>query len=455
MKAIRVINIILLFVVLLMENSTHAEEYAYTELLPSGWTRVYPEGINSKGDIVGWGYGADDIEKVFIYSNGNYTEFLIPGPPEMKAFSINEDSDVVGFVGDYRTYRGFIYNKGAYIEVVPPDFTWAALQAINNKGVAVGFGGPKGSTGSAGFLYEKGVNTKLLAPGWITSMALNINDGGKVVGQFSDSSGTRGFLYTGGKFTDLLPSDWDSSWSEAVDINNKGFVIGSGAKSGNNRGYLYDGKDYKEIAPPGWSCINLNAINDSGEIVGNGCDAKGVYGAFIYSGGTYRILELPDFFVEAFNQTLTATNINNAGIIIGYGLIAPGKIGGYIATPVPDLTGSWTTPVTQNCKTTTRGQKCTLKGTLTIENIGIRDASSTYVNFYLSDNGNFDQTDTPLKPFSTGKLKAGKSKSIKLNYNLPTGISASGKYVIGVIDPDNLVAEANESNNIVVYGLIP
>ena len=120
----------------------------------------------------------------------------------------------------------------------------------------------------------------------------------------------------------------------------------------------------------------------------------------------------------------------------------------------PDLTGSWT-DLTQTCRTTRQGQKCSVKGTFAVSNIGNRDSSSTYVKFYLSDDGNFDQTDTFLKSFSTGKLKAGKGKNINLNYNLPTGISASGKYVIAVIDPDNLVAETNESINILVFGSIP
>jgi Neprosin/CARDB len=120
----------------------------------------------------------------------------------------------------------------------------------------------------------------------------------------------------------------------------------------------------------------------------------------------------------------------------------------------PDLTGSWAY-LTQSCKSSRQGQKCSVKGSFGVSNIGNKDAPSTSVTFYLSDNGNFDQTDTLLKSFSTGKLKVGKGKNINLSYNLPTRILGSGKYVIAVIDPDNLVAETNESNNIVAFGPIP
>jgi hypothetical protein len=124
------------------------------------------------------------------------------------------------------------------------------------------------------------------------------------------------------------------------------------------------------------------------------------------------------------------------------------------STPLPDLTGSWTIPLTQTCRTIGKNQRCTLKGTLTVSNIGTRDASSTYVGFYLSDDQAYDETDTPLKSFATSKLKAGKSKLIRFNYNLPVGQTATGKYIIAVIDKDNLLTEIDKNNNIILFGPI-
>jgi subtilase family serine protease len=120
----------------------------------------------------------------------------------------------------------------------------------------------------------------------------------------------------------------------------------------------------------------------------------------------------------------------------------------------PDLTGLWTTPLTQACTTIGKNQRCTLKGVFTVNNIGDKDASSTFVNFYLSDNNTFEGGDTPLKSFTTGKLKAGKNKLIRFNYSLSAGQSAAGKYIIAVIDKDNQVTEMNEANNTVVHGPI-
>jgi subtilase family serine protease len=120
----------------------------------------------------------------------------------------------------------------------------------------------------------------------------------------------------------------------------------------------------------------------------------------------------------------------------------------------PDLTGQWIVPVTQTCKNTSRGQKCTIKGTFTANNIGNRDASSAYVHFYLSDDDTYDEGDTQLKQSSTGKIKGGRGKSIKFSYSFPLGQIVTGKYIIAVIDKDNSVAEINETNNIITYGPI-
>jgi len=60
-----------------------------------------------------------------------------------------------------------------------------------------------------------------------------------------------------------------------------------------------------------------------------------------------------------------------------------------------------------------------------------------------------------LKQVATGAIKAAKSKTKTFNYTFPAGDTASGNYVIAVIDSDNTVAEANEDNNAIVFGPVP
>ena len=89
-----------------------------------------------------------------------------------------------------------------------------------------------------------------------------------------------------------------------------------------------------------------------------------------------------------------------------------------------------------------------------MSNIGNRDAPSTYVDFYLSDNNIFDEEDTLLKRSPTGTMKVSKSKGIKFSYNSSLGENASGNYLIAVIDADDTAAELDEENNVVVFGPI-
>lgn len=120
------------------------------------------------------------------------------------------------------------------------------------------------------------------------------------------------------------------------------------------------------------------------------------------------------------------------------------------ATDLPDLTGQWLS-ITQTCKTKKNGMKCKIIGTMNIQNIGNEKASPSALRFYLSDDTVYDAGDELLKESSTGKIKSGMSKNKKLKYKFPIDESASGQYVIAVIDADNTITESNETNNIVSY----
>ena len=125
--------------------------------------------------------------------------------------------------------------------------------------------------------------------------------------------------------------------------------------------------------------------------------------------------------------------------------------GGTQASDLPDLTGEWLT-ITQICKTKRSGTKCKIKGKLNIQNIGNEKAYASALRFYLSNDDEYDTGDTLLKEKSTGKVKVGKSKKKNLKYKFSIGETASGQYVIAVIDADNEISEMNENNNNISYG---
>ena len=131
-------------------------------------------------------------------------------------------------------------------------------------------------------------------------------------------------------------------------------------------------------------------------------------------------------------------------------------IGAYEAQCLlPDLTGTWST-VAQTCSVNGHGQlSCHVKGKLTVQDIGIADAASSLVNYYLSNDATFDEGDTLLKQAATGSVHPGRPRNRSLSANLPPGVSGSGRFILAVIDADDTVTECNEDNNVVVFGPLP
>ncbi len=121
-----------------------------------------------------------------------------------------------------------------------------------------------------------------------------------------------------------------------------------------------------------------------------------------------------------------------------------------------DLTGQWTAPLVQICTDTRNSKQCRVSGKMVIHNIGNLNSPPSFVRFYLSDNRVYDEgVDIFLRQVKTGTIEVGKSKTKTLNYRFPTGETASGKYVIAVIDAGNTIPEPNKDNNYVASEQIP
>jgi putative Ig domain-containing protein/CARDB protein len=129
---------------------------------------------------------------------------------------------------------------------------------------------------------------------------------------------------------------------------------------------------------------------------------------------------------------------------------------GPIFLTLPDFAGSWSTPPTQTCTGAGPGLRCKLRGTFELVNQGAVPAgASSVVRFYLSNDAVVDGSDTLLKEVSVRTLRAGGTRSIRLSVSLSLGTSASGRFVIAVLDANNAVAETSETNNTIVFGPIP
>jgi uncharacterized membrane protein len=114
----------------------------YTWLLPPGCWYSIAYGINDQGAVVGSAGNpySGKVTKGFIYQYGIYIWVLPPGWISAEAYAINNNGAVVGRGLDGTgIIKLFVYSNGTYTELLPPCVGVGYLQhsAINNNGAVV------------------------------------------------------------------------------------------------------------------------------------------------------------------------------------------------------------------------------------------------------------------------------------------------------------------------------
>jgi len=118
----------------------------------------------------------------------------------------------------------------------------------------------------------------------------------------------------------------------------------------------------------------------------------------------------------------------------------------------PDLAGTWSL-LEQKCGL--KSGLCKLRGTLLVTNVGDQPAGKTLLRFYLSADTTLDAGDLLLKEVKVKALKSGKTVKRKLKAKLPEGTTASGQFVLAVLDADGVLPEIDESDGVVASAVLP
>jgi len=182
------------------------------------------------------------------------------------------------------------------------------------------------STAFAG--YGTRTYMDLHPPGWLSSKAVCVNDGGEVAGDGVSPEGGRGFLWSAGRFTALLPPGAVSctvSW-----MNGGGDVAGTAFDAaGTAHAFLYRNGEYVDPTP-GWAYSEAFYVGEDGAVTG-----KGSLGAFVASPNGISIVPAFQAVVGRNSGGVLLGNVDNAALLYipgkGYLYLLPP--GGESATP--------------------------------------------------------------------------------------------------------------------------
>lgn len=241
--------------------------------------------ISADHRIVGWSSVAQGTGQgpahAFLYDKQHGMRDLGPFKGfETSAEGVNSSGQVTGtYLTDIDDpkLRSFLYHDGAMHDIGTLGGDETSATAINEKGHVTGYSTLAGTGEVHAFLYTANGMQDIDGPG-TGSMGRAINDLDQVTGYSFVPGGTHAFIYANGAMKDI--GTLGTGHSDGRGINNAGHVVG---ESSTGHGYqvhafYFDGgqmHDLNDLADTqGWELTNAVDINNAGQILAWGYDAK-------------------------------------------------------------------------------------------------------------------------------------------------------------------------------------
>lgn len=312
--------------------------WVLTELpdLPGFGDESWAQDINNLGQVVGRASTRTSGARAVLWQQGQVVDLgsLRSAPGGWNdARAINDAGQVVGMsdTSTSSSYRAFLWQAGSMTGLtMPPPFDYSGANAINGSGTIAGFVG----TGLPA-VWRQGVPTVApVPPDFLAGVATGINDAGRVIAN-SDVGGA--FVWQGDSFTRL------AEVGEANAINQAGQIAGWSGVGGAQRAVLWDdGGAMRDLGvPDSFAGSVALGLNDMGQVVGrahrtNPQTGMSEYHAVLWQDGkTIDLNTLPG--VAGSGLTLAwAEDVNDHGQIVGEGIDARGRWNAFLLSPVPE-----------------------------------------------------------------------------------------------------------------------
>src|SRR3989338_7854441 len=275
-----------------LPNSELAQipEYTVINLGTLGGTESHARDINERGEVAGVSQSGDSGSyHAFLYSNGSLQDLGTLNAEHSEALGINDHGEVVGVIwnDDYSLYHAFRHSDGTMEDLGTLGGKYSIAFDVNNAGQVIGWSRIGDALGSnRAFLYENGVMRSLgRLQGGNNSEAFGIDSAGHVVGASTifGFGRNRAFLYSDGTMKNLGTLLCDS---QAYGISDAGHIVGESTIASKIHAFLYlDGSmlDLNDLIDPSskWRLNRATAINNAGQIVGNGINPSGQKHGFL------------------------------------------------------------------------------------------------------------------------------------------------------------------------------
>jgi probable HAF family extracellular repeat protein len=311
-----------------------AIEYTVTDIgtIPTG-VDSSGLGINAAGQVTGYStVNGLNHTHAFVY-DGTLHDLGTFGGGLARGFSINSAGQVAGhstspITGDFRAifYDGIAHDLGT--------FGGARSEALglNDNGHVVGYADLTGNAHWHAFMYDGTLHDLGTLGGPGDSVAQAINNDGQITGYASLLGGSDHAFFYDGAMHDL--GTLGGTFSIGIGINSAGHVAGFSMLPGNSNyhAFLYDGVMH-DLGTLGGSDSQARGINSAGDVVGNANSLTFGHAALWKHGG--EIVDLNSVIAPASGwELLSAAAINDVGQITGQGKIN-GEYHAFLLTPIP------------------------------------------------------------------------------------------------------------------------
>jgi len=327
-----------------------AVSYSITELLPAkGDMETFAYGINAHGDVVGQSLSGDLSGSAVLWKNG------VPGVPKLLstldggnslARGINDIGQISGYSGNGGT--PVLWTNGIPANLATPAFPVGQASGINNAGKVVGEARLVGQLKPILWNGPQPLNIPLPGPNFMG--AVTINGHGKVAGFGAWPDGDRAIVWNSSDGSSTILPSLGASFSKAIGINNAGEVVGVSSENTPiaPHAVVWNGSVITDLGVPLGARSEAVGINNFGKIVGSSGSfnpwSEGLVfhfqadlaTAFLWDNGTpVNLFDASDAAAKGWSNLTVAYRINDAGQIIGEGLI-DGQFRGFLLNAIPE-----------------------------------------------------------------------------------------------------------------------